>query len=152
MLCADVEQEPPGGLDGGRDRTPGWLVSGSDQERNQIRVREVVARVVKEAVNRTSPRSSRKVGELLFELGYGSSKNPGEPYSEGAIRAWMNQRDRPLAEVIVALALHHELSLDEYLWGDGLRHRVNELEELMLKIARHVEYDLPARGEATTGD
>ncbi len=134
-----MEQRPPKGQDG--DRAAGH---------DPARVRELVARVVTEAVDRTD-RSPRKAGELLLSMGFGGKK-PGEPYSEGAVRNWMKQVDRPLAEVIIALALHHELSLDEYLWGDGLRRRVNELEQLMLRIARHTGYELPEGREATAGD
>src|SRR5262249_35767597 len=113
---------------------------------DQDRVREVVARVVKEAVDRTNPRSARKVADLLFEFGYGSSKNPGEPFSEGAVRAWMNQRDRPLAEVIIALTLYHRLSLDEYLSAAGLRTEVAGLHAKVAGLEAEVER-LRARAE-----
>ena len=119
---------------------------------NQQRVRDAVSRVVKEAVDRTNPRSARRVGELLFELGYSSPKNPGEPYSDSSVRAWLNQRDRPLADVILALILHHDLPVEDYLWGveRPLRAEVQELKELVVQLVHYTGFHRAAREEEAT--
>ena len=132
-LGGDVEQRPPG--DG-------------DHSRTRERAGEVVAHVVNEAWNRTQPRSARKVAELLYEMGFRGRH--GEAYSESAVRAWAIQRDRPAADVVIALALAHDISIDEQLWGMGMKQELRELKSLVLQIARQIDFPM-GKGLEVTG-
>jgi hypothetical protein len=87
-------------------------------------VREIVARAVDRVVYLTD-RSPSKVASLLAEWGF--MGRGGKPYSDSAIHGWRNGEYSPDATVLVALALHHGLSLDELMYGGGLRSEVDRL-------------------------
>ena len=96
------------------------------REAHQQRVREVVARLADEAV-RLTDKSPRKVTELLAELGWFGRGQ--EPFSDSTVRGWTNGEFPMSAWVFVGLALHHGVSVDELIWGKGLKAEVDRLRD-----------------------
>ena len=81
--------------------------------------RGIVQRIMAE-LGRRSGRSPREVGELLGELGW-LGRGDRKPLREEAVRNWLNGVNPPAADILVGLALHIGMSLDEYIFGSGLR-------------------------------
>lgn len=111
--------------------------------RDQARVRTISASLFDEAVRR-SKRSPRKVGERLAELGWFG--RGGEPYNESSVRGWMAGQYSPPTFVAVAMALDVGLSIDDLMYGTGLKAEVDRLREAtdagnreLAKLQRDVE-------------
>ena len=93
---------------------------------HQERVKEIVGRLAEEAVRRTD-RSPRSTADLLAELGWFG--RGGEKFSDSTVRGWMNREFPPSSWVLIGLALHHGISVDQFVYGQGLKHDVDRLKE-----------------------
>ena len=95
---------------------------------HQERVKEIVGRLAEEAVRRTD-RSPRATADLLAALGWFG--RGGEKFSDSTVRGWMNREFPPSSWVLIGLVLHHGISLDQFVYGTGLKSEVDRLREEM---------------------
>jgi hypothetical protein len=79
--------------------------------------------LVREAVRLTG--TQKRTAELLVSWGF--TGRGGERIGESTISGWFTGRNAPPAREVFALALHHGISVDEALYGVGLRAEVDRL-------------------------
>ena len=111
----DVEQPTPSGGDGALAQA-------------QARVREIGASVFDAFITHHN-RSPRQAADWLAEQGYYG--RGGERYNDSTLIGWRKGEYAPNAWVFIAAILDAGLSLDEMIWGSGLRSEVDRLKEAM---------------------